>query len=84
MSVFPIGQPADGWYEAERKAPGYSRTRVYKQKAYYHIKRRREKIANEAGIPVSKKAKPIYGNIALLFGASVKVPPSESHHDLPE
>lgn len=90
MSEFPIGQPAEGWCEAERKAPGYTRTRAYKQKEYYHrnkdeLKRRREeKMAKEAGIPVSKKAKPIYGNVALLFGASAKAPPSESRHDLPE
>ena len=84
ISVFPIGQPAEGWSEAERKAPGYSRTQVYKQKAYYHrnkdtLKRKREeKMAREAGIPVSKKAKPIYGNIALLFGARTKVSESSS------
>ena len=36
MSIFPIGQPAEGWDEAERKAPGCSWSRVYKQKAYYH------------------------------------------------
>ena len=78
MPVFPIGQPADGWSEAERKAPGYSRSLVYKQKAYYHrnkdtLKRKREeKMVREAGIPVSKKPKPIYGNIALLFGARTK------------
>ena len=70
MSEFPIGQPAAGWDEAQRKASGYSRTQVYRQKAYYcrnkdEIKKRREeKMAREAGVPVSKKAKPLYGDIA--------------------
>ena len=90
MPEFPIGQPAEGWCDAERKAPGHTRTRAYKQKAYYHRnkdelrRRREEKMAKEAGIPVSKKPKPIYGNIGLLFGASAKAPPSELRHDLPE
>ena len=85
VSAFPIGQPAEGWDEAERRAPGYSRTQVYKQKAYYHrnkdeLKRRREeKMAREAGIPVSRKAKPIYGDISLLFGTSAKVLQSPPH-----
>ena len=84
MSVFPIGQLAEGWDEAERKAPRCSRSRVYKQKAYYHrnkdkLKRRRgEKMAKEAGIPISKKPQPIYGDIALLFGtAATKASPSD-------
>ena len=47
MAEFPIGQPAEGWDETQRKAPGYSRSQVYRQKAYYHrnkdeIKRRKE------------------------------------------
>jgi hypothetical protein len=49
--IFPIGQPAEGWEEAERKLAGYSKTSVYKQKLSYYrnkkeIKRwRDEKIA---------------------------------------
>jgi hypothetical protein len=74
--IFPIGQPAEGWQEAERKLAGYSKTRVYKQKLSYHrnkeeIKRRRdEKIAQTSGIPVGEKPKPVYADILQYFKPS--------------
>ena len=90
VPIFPIGQPVEGWCKAEQNAPGYSRTRVYKEKAYYHrnkdeLKRRREeKKARKAGIPVSKKAKPIYSDIALLFRNSTTMKALPSHLPLGE
>jgi hypothetical protein len=78
--IFPIGQPAEGWEEAERKLAGYSKTRVYKQKLSYHrnkeeIKRRRdEKIAQTSGIPVGEKPKPVYADILQYFKPSETLP----------
>ena len=72
-SVFSIGQLVEGWYGVERKAPGNSWSQVYKQWGCHHRNKdekkgeRVENMAREAGIPVSKIAKPIYGDIALLF-----------------
>lgn len=71
--TYPIGQPEAGWEAAERAVYGYSKTRSYKQKRYYHknkedIRRRREeKKALSAGIPVSHGQKPIWGDISTFF-----------------
>jgi hypothetical protein len=73
---YPIGQPEFGWEEAERRAHGYSKSRVYKQKLSYHknkeeLKRRREeKKALSAGIPVTQRPKPKWGIISNYFGSA--------------
>ena len=70
---WPFGQPEAGWKEAERALHGYSKTRVYQQKLSYHkhkdeIKRRRdEKKALSAGIPITQQARPVWGDIRMAF-----------------
>jgi hypothetical protein len=69
---YPIGQPKAGWEEAERTL-GYSKTKEYQQKTSYHkhkeeIKRRRdEKKTLSAGIPISQRTKPIWGDIRTML-----------------
>jgi hypothetical protein len=68
-----VSQPVVGWEQAERGLPGYSKTRNYRQKTDYHKnkeehrRRRQDKQAHEAGIPVTQKAKPIWGDISKMF-----------------
>jgi hypothetical protein len=68
-----VSQPVVGWEQAERGLPGYSKTRNYRQKTDYHKnkeehrRRRQEKQAHDAGIPVTQKAKPIWGDISKMF-----------------
>jgi len=90
---YPIGQPEAGWKEAEKSLHGYSKTRVYKQKISYHknkeeIKRRREEAkALRAGIPVTQRAKPVWGDISRMFNSNSStyaspaepLQPSDSH-----
>ena len=84
---YPIGQPKAGWEEAERTVHGYSKTKEFQQKKSYHkhkeeIKRRRdEKKALSAGIPISQRAKPIWGDIRTMLSAELTLstsPPSEA------
>ena len=69
---YPIRQPEIGWKEAERALPGYSNSRMYKQKESYHrnkmgIKRRREeRKAFSAGIPVTQGPRPVWGDISQM------------------
>ena len=69
---YPIGQPKAGWEEAERTL-GYSKTKEYQQKTSYHkhkeeIKRRRdEKKTLSAGIPISQRTKPRWGDIRTML-----------------
>jgi hypothetical protein len=80
---YPIGQPKAGWEEAERTLHGYSKTKEYQQKTSYHkhkedIKRRRdEKKALSAGIPVGQRAKPIWGDIRTMLPAESNLSTSE-------
>ncbi|KAN0074330.1 hypothetical protein V8E54_008267 [Elaphomyces granulatus] len=75
---YPIGQPKVGWKSAEKSLHGYSKTQVTRQSKSYHknkdeIKRRREeKKALEAGIPVTQRPKPVWGKISTLFGPHVQ------------
>jgi hypothetical protein len=70
---YPIEQPENGWGETERRAHGYSKLRVYKQKVSYHknkkeVKRKREeKKALDAGLPITQRPKPKWGNISNFF-----------------
>jgi hypothetical protein len=79
---YPIGQPKAGWEEAERLLYGYSKTRVYKQKVNYRkskekIKRKREeKKALLAGIPVTQLTKPVWGDLSTMFINQVSGPTS--------
>ncbi|KAA8893515.1 hypothetical protein FN846DRAFT_978478, partial [Sphaerosporella brunnea] len=76
-----VGQPAEGWEEAERQLNGYSKSRDYRQKRSYHkhkdeIKRRREeKQKQKQGIAVVQKAKPIWGDISKMFNPNPKPSP---------
>jgi hypothetical protein len=90
---YPVGQPKAGWKEAEKTLRGYSKTRVYQQKISYHthkeeIKRRRdEKKALSAGIPISQHPKPIWGDIATMFESNLSTssasePPAQSSQSL--
>jgi len=81
---YPIAQPEAGWEEAEKALHGYSKTRVYKQKISYHrnkddIKRKREeKVALKAGIPVTRRLKPVWGDISKIFNSKDSTPSSSA------
>jgi hypothetical protein len=78
---YPIRQPEAGWKEAEGILAGYSSSRTYKQKTTYHrnkkeIKRKKEeKKALSAGIPVTQGPKPVWGDISQMFKSSVVASP---------
>jgi hypothetical protein len=75
---YPIGQPKVGWESAEKALHGYSKTQVTRKSKSYHknkdeIKRRREeRKALEAGIPVTQRPKPVWGKISTFFGPHVQ------------
>jgi hypothetical protein len=81
---YPIAQPEAGWEEAEKALHGYSKTRVYKQKISYHrnkddIKRKREeKVALKAGIPVTRRLNPVWGDISKIFSSKDSTPSSSA------
>jgi hypothetical protein len=90
---YPVGQPTAGWKEAEKMLRGYSKTRVYQQKISYHrhkeeIKKRRdERKALSAGIPIIQHPKPIWGDIAQMFEPNLSrspafEPPAQSSQSL--
>jgi hypothetical protein len=72
---YPITEPEAGWEEAEKALYGYSKTRVYKQKISYHrnkdtLKRKREeKKASSAGISVTQRPKPVWGDISKMLNS---------------
>ena len=68
-----IGQPVTGWGEVEIGLYGYSNTRVYRQKTFYHknkeeiTRKRKAKQASNAGIPATERPKPIWGDVSQMF-----------------
>jgi len=84
---YPIGQPKIGWESAEKALHGYSKTQVSRQSKSYHknkdnIRRRREeRKALDAGIPLTQRPKPIWGKISAFFGPSNQ--PSDSGSPAP-
>jgi len=86
---YPIGQPKVGWESAERALHGYSKTQVSRQSKSYHknkddIKRRREeRKALAAGIPMNQRPKPIWGKISTVHKRQLPLhlPRTRAHSD---